>query len=136
MNMTDPIADMLTRIRNAQAVKKADVVLPFSKFKYELAKLLLTEGWLQAVEKITKQKGKGSFDELKLTLKYNKSGKPAISSLTRISKPGRRIYTEYKTAPYVLNGLGIAVISTSKGLMTNKRSRREKIGGEVIFEIY
>jgi small subunit ribosomal protein S8 len=133
--MTDQIADMLTRIRNAQAVKKAEVVLPFSKFKFSLAELLVKEGWLGAVEK-TEQGEKRVNDEIKIKLKYNKSGKPVIMSLKRISKPGRRVYADYEHLPYVLNGLGIAVVSTSRGLMTNKEARRAKIGGEILCEIY
>ncbi len=134
--MTDPISDMLTRIRNAQSVKKTDLVFPFSKFKYKLAQLLVEEGWVQSVEKIALKKGSGSFDQLKIVLKYNKSGKPIIMSLKRISKPGRRLYTDYKNLPYVLNGLGIVIISTSRGLFTDKKARKEKIGGEIICEIY
>ena len=133
--MTDPISDMLTRIRNAQAVKKTEVVLPFSKFKYNLGKLLVDEGWLAGVEKVKYGKGQ-NFNELRIKLKYNKSGKPAITKLKKVSKPGRRIYADYQRLPYVLNNLGIAVISTSKGLMTNKKARKEKIGGEVVCEIY
>lgn len=134
--MTDPIADMLTRIRNASAVKKADVVLPFSKFKYQLAQLLVAEGWLAAVEHIEREKGSGSFDELRLVLKYNKSGKPAMMNMRRISTPGRRLYADHKHLPYVLNGYGMAVISTSQGLLSDKQARTQKVGGEIVCEIY
>ena len=133
--MTDPIADMLTRIRNAQAVKKPEVILPFSKFKYNLAKLLVTEGWLNDVQKIEKGKDK-SYNELLIRLKYKNNGKPVMISLKKVSKPGRKIYSSHDHLPYVLNNLGIAVISTSRGLITNKKARKEKIGGEVICEIY
>jgi len=133
--MTDPIADMLTRIRNAQSVRKTEVVLPFSKFKYNLAELLVSEGWLLGVEKVAKGE-KRFFDEIKLKLKYKSNNKPAILSLKRISKPGRRVYVDYQNLPYVLNNLGIAVISTSKGLMSNKKAKKEKIGGEIVCEIY
>lgn len=133
--MTDPIADMLTRIRNAQAVKKTEVCLPFSKFKYNLALVLVQEGWLEGSEKMAAGQ-KSSFDQLCLKLKYNKSGKSVIMNIKRVSKPGRRVYANYQELPYVLNGLGIAIISTSQGLMTNKQARRAKIGGEVICEIY
>ena len=133
--MTDPIADMLTRIRNAQAVKKTEVCLPFSKFKYNLALVLVQEGWLGSAEKIAAGQ-KHSFDQLCLKLKYNKSGKSAIMNIKRVSKPGRRVYANYQELPYVLNGLGIAVISTSRGLMTNKQARRSKMGGEIICEVY
>ena len=132
--MTDPIADMLTRIRNAQAVKKTEVAMPFSKFKYNLAQVLIKEGWLAGVEE--ESTGKSNFRELRLKLKYHKSGRPVIMSLRRVSKPGRRVYVDYGHLPRVLNGLGIAVISTSRGLMTNKEAWRAKIGGEIICEIY
>jgi len=132
--MTDPIADMLTRIRNAQAAKKAEVILPYSKLKYNLAKLMAAEGWLERAEEISGNQG--NWHQLKILLKYAKSGKPAIASLKRVSRPGRRIYASYSQMPYVLNGLGIAIISTSRGLITNKAARRSKIGGEVICEIY
>jgi small subunit ribosomal protein S8 len=130
--MTDPIADMLTRVRNALAVSKADVVLPFSKIKHEIAKILKKEGYLSEVEKVAEQ-----FPPvLKLVLKYNTPGKPAITHIKRISKPGRRVYLNAENLPYILNDLGIAVISTSKGVMTNKQARRAKIGGEYICEVW
>ena len=137
--MTDPIADMLTRIRNASAVNKEEVVLPMSKVKHNIAKILVKEGWINKVEVIkTKSKKNVSFvfDELKLILKYKKSGKPAVSSLKRISKPGCKIYVSKDNLPRVLNNLGIAIISTSKGIMTNKEARKNGVGGEVICEIY
>lgn len=140
--MTDPIADMLTRIRNASTIKKYEVVLPMSKVKYEVAKLLEREGWIQKVEIIKDnfskdKKIKGSvFDQLKIILRYKKSGKSVITSLKRISKPGLRIYVNKDELPRVLNNLGIAIISTSGGLMTNKEANRKGVGGEVICEIY
>jgi len=132
---SDPIADMLTRIRNAQAVNKTEVLLPFSKLKFNLANLLVAESFLSSAEKIA-DSNKTNFNQLKLVLKYNRSGKGAMSSIKKISKPGRRIYVNHQNLPYVLNGLGMAVISTSKGLMTNKQARKDKIGGEIICEIY
>ena len=132
---SDPIADMLTRIRNAQAVNKTEVILPFSKFKFNLATLLVSEGLLISADKIS-ESSKVSFNQLKLVLKYNRSGKPVMTSIQKVSKPGRRVYTDHLKLPYVLNGLGIAVISTSKGLMTNKKARKIKMGGEIICEIY
>ncbi len=135
--ITDPIADMLTRIRNALAVRKQDVVLPMSKIKYEIAKILEREGWVYKVEVIKNKNKKGiTFDELRIVLKYKKSGKPAITSLKRISKPGLRVYVAKDNLPRVLNNMGIAIISTSQGLMTNKEARKNGIGGEVICEIY
>lgn len=137
--MTDPIADMLTRIRNASAVNKNEVVLPMSKVKYEIAKILEKEGWIQKVEvvkaDVEKNKTK-AFDQLKIVLKYKKSGKPFIKSLKRISKPGLRIYVDKNDLPRVLNNLGMAIISTSQGMMTNKEARKTGVGGEVICEIY
>lgn len=137
--MTDPIADMLTRIRNASAIKKLDVVLPMSKIKYEVAKILKQEGWISDVEVIKgtgKKNEANAFDELKIVLKYKKSGKSFITSIKRISKPGLRVYTDKNNLPKVLNNLGIAIISTSSGLMTNKEARKKGLGGEIICEVY
>jgi len=137
--MVDPIADMLTRIRNASRVKKEVVVLPLSKIKYNIAKILERDGWIKSVEVIKINSRKNStmaFDELKLTLHYENDGKPTITSLKRISKPGRRIYTSKEKLPKVLNNLGVAIISTSHGLMTNKEAVKQNIGGEIICEIY
>lgn len=137
--MTDPISDMLTRIRNAVAVRKHEIIVPMSKIKYEIAKILKEEGWVYDVEilknEIEKNKS-GVFDELRVVLKYKKSGSPVISSLKRISKPGLRIYKGKDELPKVLNNLGIAIISTSTGLMTNKQARKKGLGGEVLCEIY
>ncbi|OGF28233.1 30S ribosomal protein S8 [Candidatus Falkowbacteria bacterium RIFOXYC2_FULL_47_12] len=132
---SDSIADMLTRVRNAYAVRKPTVVLPYSKFKLNLANVLVSEGLLAAAEK-TERTDKPNFSELTLALKYGRSGKPAITAVKKISKPGRRVYVAAADLPYVLNGFGIAVISTSQGLMTNKQARKVKVGGEVICEIY
>jgi len=137
--MTDPIADMLTRIRNASAVGKETVVLPMSKIKYGIAQILEREGHIAKVEVVkTKSKKNGSavFDELKIILKYKKDNRPAITSLKRISKPGRRVYASKEKLPRVLNNLGLAIISTSRGLLTNKEAAKAGIGGEIICEIY
>lgn len=137
--MTDPIADMLARIRNAAAIKKPELTLPMSKLKFNVAKLLEETGWLGKVEVIKHQGGKaksGGFDELKIVLKYKPDGTPAFSFLKRVSKSSRRIYVNKTELPKVLNGFGIAIISTSQGLMTNKEARRRNLGGEVICEIY
>ena len=137
--MTDPIADMLTRIRNASAVRKSEVVLPMSKIKYEVAKILKSEGWILGAEVVkgnSKKNGNSIFDELKITLKYKKSGKPAIAHIKRISKPGLKIYVGKDDLPRVINNLGIAIISTPKGLMTNKEARKMGTGGEIICEVY
>ncbi len=143
---TDPIADMLTRIRNAQAVKKLEVILPYSKLKFNIAKILETEKWIKDVEKIEPQISKkivaksaqeknAKFNQLKIKLFYN-GNNPKISKIKRISKPGRRIYVSKDNLPVVLNNYGIAIISTSKGLMTNVKAKKENLGGEVVCEIY
>lgn len=136
--MTDPIADMLTRIRNASAVKKDEVVLPMSKIKYSIAKILEEDGWIKKAE-VVKAEGvknkSAAFDNLKIVLKY-KDGQPAISSIKRVSKSGLRIYVNKGELPKVLNNYGMAIISTSAGLMTNKEARKKKIGGEIICEVY
>jgi len=137
--MTDPIADMLTRIRNAQAVKKPIVVLPMSKIKHEISKILKEEGWILDTEVIKEDNEKNEskkFNELKLTLKYKKSGRPSITSIQRISKPGLRIYVNKNNLPRVLNNLGMAIVSTPQGLLTNKKARKKGLGGEVLCEIY
>lgn len=140
----DPIADMLTRLRNALAIKKSEVILPFSKIKYEIAKLLEKSGWIEKVEILdfakhypkNKKLAQGLSKQIKISLKYNEKGESIISNLQRISKPGQRIYVKKDKIHNVLNGLGMAVISTSQGLKTDKEARRGKIGGELICEIY
>lgn len=139
--MTDPIADMLSRIRNASIIKKADIILPMSKIKLNIAKILEKEGFISKVEVIKGgqelQKNKSSkFDQIRIILKYDSSGQSRVSSLKRISKPGRKVYIDKDNIPTVLNGFGIAIISTSKGLMTNLEAKKNKIGGEFICEIY
>ena len=133
--MTDPIADMLNRIRNAQAVLKETVVIPFSSLKYEIAKILEKQ---ELVEKLEK-KGRKPRKVLEITLKYLSAGRtssPVISGLKRISKPGQRVYTGSKEIRPVRGGYGISIISTPKGLMTNKEAKRKKLGGEIICEIW
>ncbi|HNV97176.1 MAG TPA: 30S ribosomal protein S8 [bacterium] len=132
MMMTDPIADMLTRIRNAQAVRKEDLVLPFSKIKYEILKLLVREGYIESVDKIEEK----SYPELHVVLKYKEDKKAFIEHIKRISKPGQRIYVSKDKLPKILNDFGLAILSTSQGIMTNKKARRVKIGGELLFEIW
>ena len=134
----DPIADMFTRIRNASAVKKPEIALPMSKLKYEVAKILENEGWIKKIEIVPGGfKGKhNNFDELLIKLKYRKNGKPQISSIKRVSRPGLKVYVSKNEIPTVLNNFGIAIISTSRGLMTNKEAKKQQIGGEVIGEIF
>lgn len=135
----DPISDMLTRIRNASAVQKPEVVMPFSKMKYQIALLLNREGYLGKVTKVevAEAKEKGfNYPLLRMGLKYDEKGSPVIQSMKRISKPGLRIYSGKDELPVVLNNLGIAIISTSQGLMTNRDARKSGVGGEVVCEIY
>ena len=129
--MTDPIADMLTRIRNASAVKKAEVLMPFSKVKFNIAKVLEKENYINKVEKIKDN----NFDIIKINLKYNEK-EPSIKHLKRISTPGQRIYINSKEIPTVLNGYGLGIISTSKGILTDREARSKKMGGEYICEIW
>ena len=131
MVVNDPIADMLTRIRNAQIAKHDVVVLPASNTKKAIAKILLAEGYVKSVDFID-EAPQGS---IKIALKYvNKQ--PVIAGLKRISKPGLRVYAKAEELPKVLGGLGTAIISTSKGLMTDKEARKEMIGGEVLAYIW
>lgn len=127
MSMSDPIADLLTRIRNAQAVDKASVVMPSSKMKVAIAKVLKDEGYIEDYA-VTEAGGKA---ELKIDLKYY-SGRPVIERLERVSKPGLRVYKGRNEIPQVMNGLGVAIISTPKGLMTDRKARATGLGGEVI----
>jgi len=132
MVMTDPIADMLTRIRNANVVKHETVELPSSKMKKTLAELMVREGYLSGYEEYMD----GSVPMLKLGLKYGANNERVITGVKRISKPGLRVYAHKDNIPKVLGGLGIAVLSTSKGVMTDREARKEGIGGEVICYIW
>ncbi|MBR6613294.1 MAG: 30S ribosomal protein S8 [Clostridia bacterium] len=131
MNLTDPIADMLTRIRNAAKQKHATVDVPYSKVKAEISNILLNEGFIADREVVEN----GTHKNIRITLKY-KENKCVIQGLKRISKPGLRIYAEKEELPRVLNGLGIAIISTSKGIVTDKVARKENVGGEVVAYIW
>ena len=133
MVVNDPIADMLTRIRNAQVAKHDTVEMPASNTKKAIAKILLEEGYIKSVENIND----GVQDTLKITLKYV-DGKqtPVIAGLKRISKPGLRVYASCEELPKVFGGLGIAIISTSKGVMTDKNARKNNLGGEVLAFIW
>ena len=132
MNITDPIADMLTRIRNANSQKHATVDIPASKMKMSIAQILLDEGYIKAFDEISDEKQ----GIIRVTLKYDEDGKRVISGLKRISKPGLRIYVNKDELPKVLNGLGIAIISTSKGVITDKKARQENVGGEVLAYVW
>ena len=132
MNTTDPIADMLTRIRNANSAKFKTVDIPASKMKKAIAEILFNEGYIKEYEEI-KNDNQGI---IRVSLKYTDKGKKVISGLRRISKPGLRIYASQDELPKVLNGLGIALISTSKGIMTDKKARELGVGGEVLAYIW
>ena len=132
MVVNDPIADMLTRIRNAQVAKHDSVTLPASNTKKAIAKILLAEGYVKSVDFVD-EAPQGS---IKIALKYVNGKQPVIAGLKRISKPGLRVYAKAEELPKVLGGLGIAIISTSKGLMTDKEARKNAIGGEVLAYIW
>jgi small subunit ribosomal protein S8 len=133
MSMSDPIADMLTRIRNANTAKHDTVDIPASKMKLAIADILLKEGYVKAVDVIEE----GNFKTIKITLKYGKDKNERIlTGLKRISKPGLRVYASKDELPRVLGGLGTAIISTNKGVLTDKEARKENVGGEVLAFIW
>jgi small subunit ribosomal protein S8 len=128
--MTDPIADMLTRIRNAQLAKKSTLELPFAKVKFMIGKILSNNGYVGAVNKV-----EGPKPTITIELKYNGKA-PAITSIKRESKPGHRVYRKAEELPSILNGFGIAIVSTSQGMMTVKEAKEKGIGGEVVCSVY
>jgi len=132
MTIIDPIADMLTRTRNALAVRKRHVLIPHSKLKLELARVLKEEGYIEGynVSKHSPQ------PVIRMRLKYTKEHEPLVSGLRRVSKPGRRVYTRRDGIPLVLSGMGVAVLSTSRGIMTGKKAHRLGLGGEVLCHIW
>ncbi len=132
MVMTDPIADMLTRIRNAVMVRKKEVEIPASKMKVAIARIMKEEGYIAGYEVIDD----GKQGILKIKLKYTPDRKSVIHGLERVSKPGRRVYCDKDSIPHVLDGMGIAILSTSKGIMTDKQAEKLGIGGEVICYIW
>ncbi len=137
--MTDPIADMLTRIRNATLVHKAELTLPYSKVKLAIAKILQREGYLAEVEHLPGEKvkdGETRFPALRLKLLYREDGRPAITHVARVSRPGSRRYVGKQEIPHVRNGFGVAIVSTPKGLMSGNEARKHGMGGEVICELY
>ena len=128
MHITDPIADLLTRIRNASGAKHPSVDIPASNMKKAICKILVDEGYVRNMQVIEDKKQ--GF--IRVTLKYQENGAPVLSGLRRVSKPGLRIYSSCEEMPKVMKGLGTAIISTSKGVMTDKAARNEKVGGEVL----
>lgn len=129
--MMDPIADMLTQIRNALSVGKPDVTLPYSKFKHQLGQTMVAQGLLEDAFIVARPKQK----LLGLKFKYA-SGKPVVSGLKRISTPGQRIYSKASDVPRTQSGYGVTIISTSKGLLTDKQARKENLGGEIVCQIW
>ncbi len=132
MSVTDPIADLLTRIRNANQMRYNEVVVPKSNVKLEIVKILKDEGYI-ADYKVIKEEVQ---DNIVITLKYGKNKERVISGLKRISKPGLRVYAKAEEIPTVLNGLGISIVSTSKGIMTGKEAKKENLGGEVLAYVW
>jgi small subunit ribosomal protein S8 len=130
--MTDPIADMLTRMRNAIAAKHSRVDIPASKLKLEVARILKEEGYINNYV----VKGEGAKRTIRIFLRYDGRGTSSISHLSRVSRPGRRVYAKSGEIPRVLGGFGINIVSTSRGLMSGKIARRENIGGEILAEVY
>lgn len=130
--MTDPIADMLARIRNAQLARHERVEMPASRLKHEIAKILRREGYVKAA-RVERRAGK---PVLRITLRYDEEGRPAIRELRRISKPGRRVYVGADEIPRVKNGFGIAILSTSKGVLTDREARKLRVGGELICTVF
>lgn len=128
----DPISDMLTRIRNAQSVGREKVLVPFAKIRFELGKILAQERFINKIERIKYHKK----DFIEIILKYDQEHRGAISNLKRISKPGQRIYLKHQKIRPVRQGYGIAIISTPQGLMADKEARKQRLGGEVIAEVW
>ena len=132
MPTTDPIADMLTRIRNALMLRRAFVLVPSSKIKTSIAQILLEEGFIQGYEVTNEQ----PQPNLRLWLKYDEKRRPVMTGLERVSKPGRRVYKGKQELPWVLSGLGIAIVSTPRGLMTDREARRQGVGGEILCYVW
>ena len=130
--MTDPIADMLTRVRNAYAAKHQKVDVPLSTIKIEIARILKEEGFINNYKVI----GEGVRRNIRVYLRYGPRGEQVVSKLERVSKPGCRIYVSGTNIPNVLGGMGINILSTSRGLMTDRQARRERIGGEILCRVY
>jgi small subunit ribosomal protein S8 len=137
MSVNDPIADMLTRVRNAVMAGQSQVALPSSKIKAEIAKILKDEGFLENFEVVDEEKS--NFKVLRLKIKYvgeRRERRPVLSGIERVSSPGRRIYTNKKEIPWVLSGLGVAILSTPKGVMTGARARQLGVGGEILCKVW
>ncbi len=132
MSMTDPIADMLTRMRNAIERRHPNVEIPHSKIKENIAQILRDEGFVQNVEVVPD----GKFRKIRVTLKYTEERRPVLTHLKRLSTPGRRLYTGSDNIPRALGGMGLVIVSTPRGVITGSRARRENVGGELICEVW
>jgi small subunit ribosomal protein S8 len=132
MPVTDPISDMLTRIRNGLIVRKSFVLVPSSKIKVALAQILLEEGYIQGYE-VTKERPQPN---IRIWLKYDDKRRPVVTGLKRVSRPGRRVYKGKRDLPWVLSGLGVAIVSTPKGVMTGRQARRQGVGGEILCYVW
>ena len=132
--VTDPIADMLARLRNAAGAQHAATTVPASKMKFSIAKILKDEGYIADVRSESNERTR--FEHIVLALKYDRERASAIRGLKRVSRPGRRVYVRHDRIPRVLSGLGISILSTSQGLMTDREARRRKLGGELLCEVW
>ena len=132
MAMNDPLGDMLTRIRNAQMRRRPKVVTPASNLRAHVLDVLAEEGYIRGYARVDHKNG---LSELEIELKYS-NGQPAIRQIKRVSKPGRRVYSQLKDLPTVANGLGVAILSTPKGVMSDTRAREEKVGGEILCDVF
>ena len=132
MSMSDPLADMLTRIRNASSARHSKVDIPASKIKVNLARILKSEGYIKNYKLLKDQR----HGILRIYVKYDEANQGVITGLERVSKPGRRVYVKKRDIPFVLNGMGISVLSTSKGILTDREARKENVGGELLCNIW
>ncbi len=135
MSMTDPVSDFLTRLRNAAAAQHQDVAIPASKLKSELARILKEQGYIEDYE-VQPAPDEKPGEEIRITIKYTAERKPVITGLERVSRPGRRTYVDHAHIPRIQGGMGTAIMSTSKGLMTGHEARREGVGGEVVARVW
>jgi small subunit ribosomal protein S8 len=135
MSMTDPVADFLTRLRNAAKAQHHDVVIPSSKLKRELARILKEQGYIEAWSVTPPSPGRPG-EEITVTLKYTEDRKPVISGMQRVSRPGQRTYVDHAHIPRIQGGMGTAIISTSKGVMTGHEARQQGVGGEVVAKVW
>jgi small subunit ribosomal protein S8 len=132
MSVTDPIADMLTKIRNASMAKYEKVDIPTSKLKLEIIKILKNEGYVKTFKKINQ----GTKNQIRIFLKYDNEMRPVIQGIKRLSKPGRRVYSGYKTMPRILNGYGVLIVTTSLGVTTGKKATEKQVGGELVCSVW